>query len=110
MPTTSTDVQLQSAISTASMGLGPCVCAASASNTTVLPFSVFPSNTLSCFHSLWAIMLGPLPRVVRGRLGVDRHLRYFRAFDLEAVFERGDEFVHAMHAEAVGQRAVARKI
>src|SRR5580704_3980514 len=38
MLTTSTDVQLQSAMRTASMGVGPCVCAASESKTIVLPF------------------------------------------------------------------------
>ncbi len=51
------------AISTASMGLGPCLCAESASKVMVLPFSAIPSNTSPCFHSLCAIknpvLLGP---------------------------------------------------
>src|SRR5579863_2130731 len=52
MLTTSTEVQLHRAISTASIGLGPCLCAESPSSRMVLPCSVLPSKTSSCFHSL----------------------------------------------------------
>jgi hypothetical protein len=67
--TTSTLVQPHRAISTASMGLGPCACAGSASNSTVFPFSAIPSKILPCFHSLCAIILLRLPSLYR-RLSV----------------------------------------
>src|SRR5215469_9919427 len=113
MPTTSTDVQLHRAMRTASIGLGPCVCAGLPSNVTVFPFSVLPSKTSSCFHSLWAIIFPsslPLAQIIRYGLGVDGNLRHLRAFELEAVFKCGDHLVHLMHAQVVRERAVAREV
>ena len=48
MLSTSTDVQLHSAINTASIGLGPCVSGVRV-KTIVLPLSVFPFESLVVF-------------------------------------------------------------
>src|SRR5580658_884604 len=99
--TTSTLVQLQRAIRSASMGLGPWVCAESASKRMVLPFSAMPSNVLPCCHSLWAIISlhSPplLPRVIRHRFGMDGDPVDAGEVEFEAVFERRDSLVDALH-------------
>src|SRR6266700_6404589 len=109
--TTSTDVQLHSAINTASIGLGPCLRAGSASKVIVFPLSLMPSKTSPCFHSLCAIILGILSsRVIRHGLGMNRRPRYFMALSLKVILQRGNHLVHPQHAQLVRQRAMARNI
>src|SRR3984885_9578996 len=54
--TTSTDVQLQRAISTASIGEGPLACRSLASKTTLWPLSERPSNSISFVQTVSAII------------------------------------------------------
>src|ERR1700761_1758791 len=54
--TTSTDVQLQSANKTASIGEGPLACRSPASKTTLWPLSECPSNSISFVQTVSAII------------------------------------------------------
>src|SRR5277367_5072539 len=68
--TTSTAVQLHKAISTNSIGLGPPVCAASASTVTWWPLWDSASYCCSCFHVAMARILSVYP--VGRRSGIGR--------------------------------------
>src|SRR5579875_1632960 len=126
MLTTSTDVQAQSAVSTASIGDGPASCPAEVSKKIVWRLCVFPANSVPCFHSADAIIfclsfaalacldapwIHPaigLPMMIFGRrLRVNQDAVHLRAALLEAVFEGCDDGMHAMHGQIIGQRAVA---
>src|SRR5215813_8552746 len=112
MLTTSTEVHAQSAVSTTSMGLGPLVCALSASKWMVWPTSVRPTYCVPSFHSVLAIMRGSLltVMVVGGGLGMHQHAIYLGTFYFEAVLERRDDVVDLAHLHGVGQRAMTRDL
>src|SRR5271157_6194491 len=110
--TTSTLVHPHSAISTASMGLGPCSCAGSASKNTECPLSEIPSKIFPPFHSLCAIIfVSPhsrvLSQIISRRLGVNRHPVDLRTLQLETILKPGDHLVYAPHRQFVGQCAMA---